>query len=124
MVLMNVPLSGLVGLNFNWLLLFVSAPVYTVNATTVESVSDIVIEPVSLFNSKDEEKVKITCEAYYSNGERHGGVDFGVLPQGTPIHATYSGVVVESGWDKNGLGNYVKVKCVINDKTVYISYLL
>lgn len=42
----------------------------------------------------------------------HNGLDFGT-PKGTKILAPHSGKVVETGYDHNGYGNYVKIE---NDK--------
>lgn len=48
----------------------------------------------------------------------HKGVDFGV-PQGTPIMAAGSGVVVEAGWNNGGYGNYVRIRHDTTYSTAY-----
>lgn len=39
----------------------------------------------------------------------HSGVDY-AAPEGTPVHSVGDGVVVKKGYQKNGAGNYIKIK--------------
>ena len=48
----------------------------------------------------------------------HKGIDFGV-PQGTPIMAAGSGVIVDAGWNNGGYGNYVRIRHDTTYSTAY-----
>jgi len=50
--------------------------------------------------------------------KEHKGVDF-AAPHGTPIPAGGSGTVVDKGYERNGYGNYVKIRHNSTYSTVY-----
>lgn len=58
---------------------------------------------------------------YNSSGAYHSGTDISAS-KGTPVYATYSGVVDTAKTLSDSYGKHVIVKCVINNKTVYIYY--
>lgn len=45
----------------------------------------------------------------YGRRDIHRGVDIAGVGYGAEIYASDAGVVVATGWDKNGLGNYVRI---------------
>jgi len=49
----------------------------------------------------------------------HHGVDY-AAPSGTPVHTIGDGVVIKKGYQKNGGGNYIKIKHNANYTTVYM----
>ena len=49
----------------------------------------------------------------------HHGVDY-AAPVGTPVQSIGDGTVIEKGWDKNGGGNYVKIKHNSTYTTTYM----
>lgn len=51
----------------------------------------------------------------------HDGIDLAV-PEGTEIVASLDGVVVEVGYQENGLGNYVYIEHKVNDIIFYTAY--
>lgn len=55
------------------------------------------------------------------NKELHDGIDVAVA-EGTDIVASLSGVVVEKGYQENGLGNYVYIEHQINGMIFYTAY--
>lgn len=55
------------------------------------------------------------------NKELHDGIDLAVA-EGTDIVASLSGVVVETGYQENGLGNYVYIEHQLNGMIFYTAY--
>jgi len=49
----------------------------------------------------------------------HHGVDY-AAPSGTPVHTIGDGIVIKKGYQKNGGGNYLKIKHNANYTTVYM----
>ncbi|MDF2685388.1 MAG: Peptidase, partial [Clostridia bacterium] len=45
----------------------------------------------------------------YGRRDTHRGVDLAGTGYGAEIYASDGGVVVEAGWDRNGLGNYIRI---------------
>lgn len=57
----------------------------------------------------------------YSSGKYHSGTDISAA-KGTPVYATYSGVVDTVKSLTSSYGKHVIIKSVVNGKTVYIYY--
>lgn len=55
------------------------------------------------------------------NKELHDGIDLAVA-EGTNIVASLSGVVIETGYQENGLGNYVYIEHQLNGMIFYTAY--
>jgi len=51
---------------------------------------------------------EITCLMYYSWGQYHGAIDYGVS-SGTPVYAAGDGYVVSAGWETSGFGYCVRI---------------
>jgi len=49
----------------------------------------------------------------------HHGIDY-AAPSGTPVHTIGDGTVIKKGYQKNGGGNYIKIKHNANYTTVYM----
>lgn len=49
----------------------------------------------------------------------HHGVDY-AAPSGTPVHTIGDGIVIKKGYQKNGGGNYLKIKHNANYTTLYM----
>ncbi len=49
----------------------------------------------------------------------HHGVDY-AAPSGTPVYTIGDGTVIKKGYQKNGGGNYIKIKHNANYTTVYM----
>lgn len=60
----------------------------------------------------------ITATMYYSSGEYHGALDYGV-PIGTTVYAAGDGVVLAAGWRTGGLGNCVVIQHANGIRTYY-----
>lgn len=56
--------------------------------------------------------------SYMGDGRGHKGMDI-VAPKGTPIYAAYQGVVIFSGRDSSGYGNYIIIDHQNGYKTLY-----
>lgn len=57
----------------------------------------------------------------YSSGKYHSGTDISA-PKGTPVYATYSGVVDTVKSLTSSYGKHVIIKSIVDGKTVYIYY--
>lgn len=57
----------------------------------------------------------------YGGSAFHSGIDLSA-PSGTEIVASANGVVKETGYNANELGNYVYIEHVINGVTYYTAY--
>lgn len=59
----------------------------------------------------------------FGSGDRkfHSGIDLG-SPSGTDIVASADGVVYQTGYQENGLGNYVYIKHEVDGSTIYTAY--
>lgn len=60
----------------------------------------------------------ITATMYYSSGNYHGALDYGV-PIGTEVYAAAEGVVLAAGKSSGGLGNYVCIQNSGGLRTLY-----
>lgn len=58
---------------------------------------------------------------YNNSGKYHSGTDISAS-KGTPVYATYSGVVDTAKTLTSSYGKHVIIKCMVNNKTVYIYY--
>lgn len=51
----------------------------------------------------------------------HSGIDLSA-PEGTEIVASAGGKIYKTGYEPNGLGNYVKIQHDVNGETYYTAY--
>ncbi len=58
---------------------------------------------------------------YNTRNAYHSGTDISA-PEGTPVYATYSGVVDTVKYLTSSYGYHIIVKCTVNNQTVYIYY--
>lgn len=70
------------------------------------------------FLQKPVQSGSITTNMYYSSGRYHGAIDYGV-PVGTTVYAAADGVVLKTGYDSDGYGNYIVIQHLNKIQTWY-----
>lgn len=91
--------------------------------------SAVAVGDLSEFTAPFKINVTYTITSYFGTrkdpltGEEsfHSGIDL-TAPEGTEIVASAGGKIYKTGYEPNGLGNYVKIQHDVNGETYYTAY--
>ncbi len=91
--------------------------------------SAVAVGDLSEFTAPFKMDVTYTITSYFGTrkdpftGEElfHSGIDL-TAPEGTEIVASAGGKIYKTGYEPNGLGNYVKIQHDVNGETYYTAY--
>ena len=89
----------------------------SIDGAKVQGIKKSTIWPVGGSNYTDQNN----WINYRTNSSYHSGTDISA-PKGTPVYATYDGVVDTAIDSTTGYGRHVILKCQVNGATVYVYY--